>query len=432
MLSEADNDLLTQTGPGTPMGELFRRFWLPALLPSELPAPDCAPIRFRILGEDLVAFRDSDGRVGFFKEACPHRGASVFFGRNEEGGLRCVYHGWKFDVSGACVDMPSEPAESNFKTKVRIGAYAAAEYAGLVWIYMGPPEKRPPLPKYQWTLQPEAQNSRVTKHMQDSNYAQALEGNIDSAHVTFLHRTFGGETFYRGVPYAAPETTVSEETDFGFVYGARRPAPDDHYYWRITAYVWPTFTQIASTSRNGNGIFVIPMDDEHLWWFNVSPPSAPDRTQRATSAAGEALTRSLERFDQTTLGLESGSFRYVRNKDNDYLIDRELQKTLNYTGLPGNRVQDSMVTESMGAIYDRSQEHLGTTDAAVIHMRRNLIRMARDLQNGVEPAILASPERFRAVPMDVVTPLNELGPLWDEYWTAFKQHDAAPIAVSTD
>jgi phthalate 4,5-dioxygenase len=269
MLSKADNDLLTQTGPGTPMGKLFRRFWLPALLPSELPAPDCPPIRFRILSEDLVAFRDSDGRVGFFRESCPHRGASVFFGRNEEGGLRCVYHGWKFDVSGVCVDMPSEPAESNFKSKVRIGAYAAAEYAGLVWIYMGPPEKQPPLPKYQWTLQPEAENSRVTKHMQDSNYAQAPEGNIDSAHVSFLHRTFGRLNLQNTDLNVGP-LIQTKETDFGFVYGGRRTTPDDQYYWRITAYVWPTFTQIAGTSRNGNGIFVIPMDDEHLWWFNVS------------------------------------------------------------------------------------------------------------------------------------------------------------------
>src|SRR5215211_4906340 len=193
MLSTQDNELLCRTGPGTAMGELFRRFWLPALLPSELPSPDCPPIRFRILGEDLVAFRDSAGRAGFVAQACPHRGASLFFGRNEENGLRCVYHGWKFDVSGACVDMPSEPAESNFKSKVSVTAYPSAERGGLVWIYMGPRNKQPALPDYQWCLQPGAENSRAQKWMQESNYTQALEGNIDSAHVSFLHRTFGHE-----------------------------------------------------------------------------------------------------------------------------------------------------------------------------------------------------------------------------------------------
>jgi phenylpropionate dioxygenase-like ring-hydroxylating dioxygenase large terminal subunit len=427
MLSKADNDLLTQTGPGTPMGDLFRRFWLPALLPSELPAPDCPPIRFRILSEDLVAFRDSDGRVGFFKEACPHRGASVFFGRNEEGGLRCVYHGWKFDVGGACVEMPSEPAESNFKSKVRIGAYAAAEYAGLVWIYMGPREKQPPLPKYQWTLQPEAENSRVTKHMQDSNYAQALEGNIDSAHVSFLHRTFGRLNLQNTDLDVGP-LIQTKETDFGFVYGGRRTTPDDQYYWRITAYVWPTFTQIAGTSRNGNGIFVIPMDDEHLWWFNVAPPN---QAPRVFNPNGADLTGEGGPFDKSTFGLEPGSFRYIRNKDNDYMISREAQRNYNYTGLPGNRIQDSMVTESMGPIYDRSREHLGTTDRAVIYMRRMLIDMARQLQQGIEPAILADPMKFRAIPMNAVTSDEDMAPVWDPYWADFLSEEPSATLLET-
>src|SRR5262245_32566747 len=193
MLTKEDNELLTRTGPGTPMGTLFRRFWWPALLPSELPSADSDPLRFRIMGEDLIAFRDSNGKVGFLAHNCPHRGASLFFGRNEEGGLRCVYHGWKFDTDGNCVDMPNEPAESDFKSKVRAVAYPAAEYAGVIWIYMGPPDKQPPLPQYQWCMQPNAERSTASKWMQDSNYAQALEGNIDSSHITFLHRTFDNE-----------------------------------------------------------------------------------------------------------------------------------------------------------------------------------------------------------------------------------------------
>src|SRR2546421_8821889 len=156
MLSKEDNELLTRTGPGTPMGELFRRFWLPALLPSELPTPDCDPIRFRILGEDLIAWRDSNGQPGFVANNCPHRGASLFFGRNEEEGLRCVYHGWKFDVSGACVDMPNEPPDSNFKHKVKATAYSCVEHGGLIWTYMGLLAEPPALPELEFTLVPDA------------------------------------------------------------------------------------------------------------------------------------------------------------------------------------------------------------------------------------------------------------------------------------
>jgi hypothetical protein len=287
---------------------------------------------------------------------------------------------------------------------------------------MGPREKQPELPQYEWMLQPGAENSRVSKHLQDSNYTQGLEGNIDSAHVTFLHRVFGAETFIRGIPYAPPEITQSRETEFGFVYGARRPAPDGQYYWRVTAYVFPTFTHIASTSRTGGGIFVLPMDDEHSWWFMVQPPAPPGQEERTARASN---TRSgpfayISEFDESTLGLIPGSFRYIRNKDNDYLIDREKQRTLNFTGLPGNRVQDSAVTESMGPIYDRSKEHLGTTDVAVIHMRRELIRLAKQLQQGIEPSILADAARFRAAPMDLVTDKDDLADVWDPFWAEVK------------
>src|SRR5689334_2560338 len=169
MLSQQDNEATTRIGPGTLMGTLMRQYWLPVLLSSELPAPDCDPVRTLVLGEKLIAFRDTNGQVGLIQNHCPHRGASLFFGRNEGAGLRCVYHGWKFDVSGQCVDMPNEPAESNFKTKVRARAYPAAEYGGLVWIYMGPPEKQPPLPHYQWCMQRDADKSTARKWMQDSN-----------------------------------------------------------------------------------------------------------------------------------------------------------------------------------------------------------------------------------------------------------------------
>jgi phthalate 4,5-dioxygenase len=187
MLSKEDNELLTHTGPGTPMGELFRRFWLPALLSSELPEPDCPPIRLRLLSEDLIAFRDTEGRVGLLGQHCPHRGASLFFGRNEESGLRCVYHGWKFDVDGACVDMPNEPPESNFKSKVHATAYPCIERAGVIWTYMGPPDRQPEPPQLEWARVPET-HVVMSKYIASCNYMQAMEGDIDSAHVSFLHK----------------------------------------------------------------------------------------------------------------------------------------------------------------------------------------------------------------------------------------------------
>ena len=184
MLSQEDNETLTRVGPGTLMGNLLRRYWLPGALSAELPEADCPPIKVRLLGEDLVAFRDTSGRPGLFVQSCPHRGASMFFGRNEENGLRCVYHGWKFDTSGACVDMPSEPAESNFKSKVRIRSYPTHESGGIIWTYMGPPEKQLPfrdfgsdsVPREQW---------RASKMLSYCNYVQAMEGNLDTAHISY-------------------------------------------------------------------------------------------------------------------------------------------------------------------------------------------------------------------------------------------------------
>jgi len=420
MLSKEDNDLLCRTGPGTAMGELFRRFWLPALLPSELPTADSDPVRFRILGEDLIAFRDTNGTPAFIAENCPHRGASLFFGRNEEQGLRCVYHGWKFDVTGQCVDMPNEPAESDFKTKVQATAYPAQEYAGLIWIYMGPKDQQPPLPKYQWCTRPDADQTTATKWMQESNYAQALEGNIDSSHVGFLHKTFEHETFRAGGRLEqTQQVTATRETDFGFVYGARRNTQDGQYYWRVTTYAMPTFTQIASQSRAGNGIFLIPRDDESHWWITVTPPRLPDDPDRTDPKLMGFLTGTAI-ADPATLGLIPGTWRRVRNKDNDYMIDRDMQRTHNYTGLPGNRAQDQAVTESMGAITDRSKEHLGAADTAIIVMRRYLMRMARRLQEGVQPELPRRPELFQTTPMAVTTAEADFQKLWEAHEQEFR------------
>src|SRR5205814_1273462 len=184
MLSKIDNETVCRVGPGTPMGQLMREYWLPALRSRELPTPDSGPVRVLLLGEKLIAFRDTNGQVGLIQNHCPHRGASLFFGRNEESGLRCVYHGWKFDVTGQCIDMPNEPAESNFKHKIKAVAYPCAERSGVVWAYMGPRETPPPLPDIEPNMQPEGQYS-VGLTLRECNWLQALEGDIDTSHLQF-------------------------------------------------------------------------------------------------------------------------------------------------------------------------------------------------------------------------------------------------------
>ena len=185
MLTREKNDLLTQTGPGTPMGDLFRCFWHPALLAEELPEPDCPPVRVQLLSERLIAFRDSEGRLGLIDEFCAHRCVSLWFGRNEESGLRCPYHGWKYDVFGNCVDVPSE-ANPEFRHQIRLKSYPMVEKGGVLWAYMGAPERKPPLPEYEFcTVRPERRF--VSKRLQECNWLQAMEGGIDSSHVSFLH-----------------------------------------------------------------------------------------------------------------------------------------------------------------------------------------------------------------------------------------------------
>jgi phthalate 4,5-dioxygenase len=431
MLTAAENALLTQTNAGTPMGELFRRFWLPAMLPSELPREDSDPVRLRLLGEDLIAFRDTSGSIGVLANNCPHRGASLFFGRNEEAGLRCVYHGWKFDAEGNCVDMPNEPAESDFRQKVKATAYPAREWGGLIWVYMGPKDRQPGLPEYPWCLVPGAEQTPIAKWMQDSNYTQGLEGNLDTSHINFLHRQFDRPINTR-LSNTAPMKLVVLQTPFGFVYGAKRQALEDgRYHWRLTTFAYPTFTAIPGP-KLGGCFFLIPRDDKTSWWFmirprvNQAPVPAPDLGNRDPY-------RLLQYGRQTpdpTLEHEPGSWRLARNADNDYLIDRDMQRRINYTGLPTNRVQDAAVTESMGSIYDRTQEHLGAADTAIIQMRRHLMRLAEALQRGEEPDVAAHPEWFRQAPLEVVSPEEDMPALWQRHHAEFLS-EFAPTALLT-
>src|SRR6266850_6133046 len=268
MLSREDNELLCRVGPGTPMGNLMRQYWIPAARSDELPAPNAPPLRVRLLGESLIAFRVTSGKVGLVANSCPHRGASLFYGRNEAEGLRCVYHGWKFDVTGACVDMPSEPLESNFSQKVRAVTYPCVERGGLIWAYLGPRPTPPPMPELEATMLAE---SRIQVYQRECNWMQALEGDIDTGHTVYLHL---GSVDASEVPpdswarYAladrAPRYEVTD-TDFGVMYGAYRPAEADTNYWRIANFLFPFYAMVP-TGVLGLEVRVrawVPMDDGH-------------------------------------------------------------------------------------------------------------------------------------------------------------------------
>ncbi len=417
MLTKEDNDILCRVGPGTLMGNLLRRYWTPALLSTEVAEPESPPVRVRLLGEDLIAFRDTDGQVGLFANACPHRGASMFFGRNEESGLRCVYHGWKFDVAGACVDMPSEPAESNFKSKVRVGAYPTHESGGVIWTYMGPQETMTGFRDFGTeTVPPEEQ--RAAKMFSNCNWVQSMEGNMDSAHISWLHQYFGildtpdDGSDQPGYPTnamswkfwahdRAPHLEV-QDTWYGYKYAGMRTTPNGHTHARISAFCIPYTTVVSSVPFGTNSGLFVPIDDENCWRWNFATTSMKPMQQsnewRMGSLGGPSFPANYPYFGAGGLGARPGQPAPATNAlamsgerprdwraQNDYQIDRERQKTTLYTGIDNFVSQDCMVTESAGPIWDRSQEHLGTTDKSIIKLRAILIKAAKDLAKGIEP-----------------------------------------------
>jgi phenylpropionate dioxygenase-like ring-hydroxylating dioxygenase large terminal subunit len=414
MLSKSDNELLTRVGPGTAMGDVLRQYWLPLLLSDELPGNDSNPLRTRVLGENLIAFRDSQGRVGLLAENCPHRGASLFFGRNEECGLRCVYHGWKFDVAGHCVDMPNEPPESNFKDKVRAISYPCTERNGVIWTYMGPLETPPPLPELEWNLVPENQR-HISKRYQECNWAQALEGGIDSSHSGFLHSHLfdpnDRSEYRKGMAIKEKDKHPRFEvvdTPYGVLVGARRDADEEHYYWRITQFLMPFYTMIPpyGVSPTISGHAWVPMDDENsmAWtvtWHPLRPLSEAE-LQRMRFGWGLHLGEDTLLPPTSAPG---GRWRPQANKGNDYLLDYERQRTREFTGLPGIAIQDQAMQESMGPIYDRSKEHLGASDTGIIQVRRRWLRAAQQLRDsGVTPTGVNAASSYRVRSAAVILP----------------------------
>jgi phenylpropionate dioxygenase-like ring-hydroxylating dioxygenase large terminal subunit len=386
MLRQEQNELATRTGAGTPMGEMFRRYWIPALLAEELPENDCPPVRVKLLSERLLAVRDTNGELGLIDEFCAHRGVSLWFGRNEECGIRCPYHGWKYNVKGECLDVPSEPEESGFRKKIKLKSYPLIERGGILWTYMGPPEQQPPPPEWEFIMV-NADQTFSSKRLQECNWLQAMEGGIDSAHVSFLHRgNLNSDPLFKGargnqynLNDSKPYFEVVEHAS-GLYIGARRMAEDGHYYWRITPWVMPCFTMVPPRGDHPiHGHFWIPIDDENCWaWsFDYHPTRKLSQAEVAAMKDGKGIH----------VKYVPGTFRPLANKDNDYLIDRAAQKAgISYSGVEGIGMQDASLQESMGPIVDRTKENLTTTDNGIIMARLKLIRAAKALaEKGVLP-----------------------------------------------
>ena len=387
MLKPEENDRLCQVGPGTPGGALLRRYWQPAALSVELPERDGAPLRVRLLGEDLIAFRDSNGRVGLVDAFCPHRRAPMFFARNEECGLRCVYHGWKFDVDGKCVDMPSEPPESPMKAGMTIAAYPTAERGGVVWAYLGPRDKMPAPPDYEWIRAPDT-HRHVSKTFENCNYLQALEGGLDTAHSSFVHNNNLGNKDELRNSDTAPKLEV-EPTDYGYYYVSLRRRGAAQRYVRVYQYIMPAQQMRASTvglsgERTNlpkiDGHIWVPIDDENTFVYNImygydeTASLSPDYVEDFESFSGRGRDDFIP-----------GTWRLKKNLANDYLVDRAVQKTKTYTGIKGLNTQDFALQEGMGLRVDRSKEHLGSTDRAIATMRRLMLEAIDTVAKGESP-----------------------------------------------
>jgi phthalate 4,5-dioxygenase oxygenase subunit len=418
MLSKEDNALVTNTDPGTPMGELFRRFWLPVALSEELPGPDCVPIKLKIMSEDLIAYRDTDGNVGLMDAFCPHRGAPMFFARNEENGLRCVYHGWKFDTTGACTDLPNTPEGDTFMHKIQITAYPCREAAGIVFAYMGPKEKQPPFPDFDFGKVP-LENTYVTKFQLECNWLQATEGDFDPSHVPFLHSTLDNNATNPGQVLAAERNRLSltgggpvnvlagpikEDEPFPFAVGNRRFRKDD---WRskdtledidgafyavsritrpdgqeqanvVLRFLMPVFCP-PGVVRPGHfaGNFRVPIDNEKMMFFRL-------RWSREQMSPDDLVYYKQGGYAYPEM--IPGTWKTKANVFNDYEVDRLGQKNHLYSGIKTFPLQDiAMMENQWGPLAKRELEHLVSMDYHMIYLRRKLIKAAKDMANGVEP-----------------------------------------------
>ena len=379
MLSQAENELLTRVEGDAPMGQTMRRYWLPALLAEDVAECDGAPVPVRLFGEDLVAFRDTKGRLGLIDEKCPHRLASLTIGRNEDCGIVCIYHGWKFDIDGNCIDMPTEPDDRGYQNRVKIRSYPVREANGLIWAYLGPPEHQPEFPAFAFTTMPSEQIGIVKVGIR-ANYLQTIEGAIDSAHSWFLHRGSSRDWNIRASVSADTSPRLeAEDTPYGFRYAAtRKPIvdPETTKYVRVTQFVVPCMAFIPPPLDKTKPIHTqmfVPVDNDNSMLFDVyfsqndSPVSSDEMRTNLKAVRG--------------VDLDENDFRFAK-KSNRWLQDRAAMKAGSWTGIEGFQNQDIAAQESMGTVTDRTREHLGMSDIAVIRMRRRMLENVRRFNAG--------------------------------------------------
>jgi phthalate 4,5-dioxygenase len=421
VMTDAENDAMTSIGPGTWMGNLMRQYWIPALRVDELPSNDCDPVRVMLLGERLIAFRDSAGEIGLLAERCPHRGASLFFGRNEDGGLRCAYHGWKFDVRGQCLETPCEPATSRLWQRIRAQAYPCRTRGGIVWTYMGPRKVPPPLPELIVNMELTGAE-RVDLMQVDSNWLQNLEGDVDTDHITVLHganlnafkatlrgagsaaeraanptlQSASSRSFER-LPLEVMDSAVGCTFASHVTAGVRRHAPGDlplPDLWAVGQFMMPFYSMLPYGSLAAHWVAArVPMDDHHTMTFGMYARNSPIPSEELMFGPAPArLSNGNDWFDR---------FRLRANSGNDFALDRTLARSARGAfavgaGVPGQAVQDYSITRSMGTVADRSKEHLCPGDAAIVQVRKRLMNAARALsEKGTIPPGVDFPAGYR-------------------------------------
>ena len=391
MLSATDNAYLNTSEPNTPMGNYLRCHWHPVALSEEVAKPDCAPIRLKVMGEDLLLFRDSKGNTGLIEPFCAHRGADLFFGRNEECGIRCIYHGWKYDIHGNCIDMPNVPKDAAYHGKIKIKAYPTQEFADMVWAYMGPPDIQPfEVPQLEAGLVPPS-HRYVTKRLVECNWTHSMEGALDTAHFSFLHMPAPAFRKDDSSNIAADESRIRWlrndpaprfkiiDHEVGFLIGGARNADPGDHYWRLTQYMLPTHSITPSAMPNETyyGYSWVPIDDHGCWMYVYAwhPDQAISDEERKKYIKG-----GYGQFAELGPG-----YVPLRNRSNSYLMSREEQKNISFTGIRGIAEQDQMAQESQGYMIDRTKENLSPTDVGIIRFRKLLLQEAKAFAAGKNP-----------------------------------------------
>ena len=400
MLSREENDLITRTNNASPLNDLMRRYWLPALLSSELPDHGSKPVQVRLLNEELVAWRLADGSVGLLAEHCSHRGASLVYARSEGDCLRCIYHGWKYDNDGTVLDTPAEPARSVVKNKIKHPSYATHEAAGVIWAYLGPKDKQPLFPKYRFTEAP-PENVYVTKVMMDCNWLQGVEGECDSAYVSLLHQRFDQVAGGRPISHDLAPEYETEETDFGLRLIALRKQNDPtQQYVRVSSFVMPCEVWVSVFNREIH--CYVPIDDTHTWRFDMG-----------------YLNRPVEAVDVNRASVIDERFHKTQHQWHGYQQDRQMMTDSNFSGIESVLIQDALVTETMdySGIFDRTHERLGMSDIAIIAVREYILRQMKAVQDGADPAhMVTDPALNEMTHVDAVQEVFPADEPWREHW----------------